>query len=307
MPHKKEFKTEVLAIDHDFLQNALYRRESLQLEGLNKEAADSIDAAAGEGKSKELKYVQFLDEGEKIAVLSIHGALDYRASGFIAWLFGLKSVERLTAEFNSLVKNSNVETIILDIDSPGGSVVGIAEFAEKIYQARGEKRIVAFSNPLAASAAFWIASAADEFVSMPSGYVGSVGVYRMHVDYSKKLEKDGIAVTFIKRGENKAEGNPYQPLSERSKKTFQSMIDEVYEAFIGALARNRGKSFEAIEADFGQGSMRTAKQALQKGMIDDILTLENLIDREVSLVYNKERDKAFLANAKNRLILEELK
>src|SRR5690606_12609791 len=107
-----------------------------------------------------------------------------------------------------------VGTIVLDVDSPGGGVYGVAEFAEEIYKARGQKRIVAVANSMAASAAYWIATAADELVVTPGGEVGSIGVYMLHEDWSGAYEKAGIKPTVIKFGENKAEGIDVEPLSE---------------------------------------------------------------------------------------------
>jgi ClpP class serine protease len=95
------------------------------------------------------------------------------------------------------VADDNVRAIVLNIDSPGGSIFGTEELFNKIMAARGSKPITAVVNSVAASAAFWIASAADEIVITPGGMIGSVGVYMVHTDLSAAIAEDGVKETFI--------------------------------------------------------------------------------------------------------------
>jgi membrane-bound ClpP family serine protease len=102
--------------------------------------------------------------------------------------------ERQPRIFQSLCSgygnDPNVKAVVIDVDSPGGSVDGVAELFDQIYSARGSKPITAISNTLMASAAYWIGTAADELVVSPSGQVGSVGVYMVHDDFSKAAGDD---------------------------------------------------------------------------------------------------------------------
>jgi ClpP class serine protease len=109
--------------------------------------------------------------------------------------------------------DSDVKAIVLDVDSPGGVISGVAELAGELRGLRGgAKPIVAHADYLVASAAYWIASQADEIIATPSALVGSVGVYSMHVDQSGWLEQLGIKVTLVAEPAQKVEGNPFDPL-----------------------------------------------------------------------------------------------
>ena len=130
---------------------------------------------------------------------------------------GGTSTDIFGAWFDEAMADKSVTSIVLDVDSPGGSVYGVSELARKIYQSRGKKPIIAVANSLMASAAYWIASAADEIHVSPGAEVGSIGVIAVHVDRSENNAKEGFNVSYITAGEYKAEGNPDAPLSEDRK------------------------------------------------------------------------------------------
>lgn len=264
-------------------------------------------AAFAAGVKPEAKQVKPVTRaGKSVVVLSIDGPIDYRCASWMCDWFGMVDLAKLQGVFDSLVNDAEIGTIVLDIDSPGGSSVGVSEFAQKIFAAREKKRIVSIANPLSASAAFWLSSSATESYVMPSGMVGSVGVYMMHVDYSEMLKQDGIAVNFISAGEKKTDGNAFQPLSDTARETYQGIVDEIYDSFVSDVARNRNVSGDVVKEQFGKGSIVTAKGALQAGMVDGILTLDDLVARELSRVNESEsRGKAFLSNAKKAIIVEE--
>lgn len=245
--------------------------EFLALRAEGRLSASEIEAAVGQRRTgKEVR-------SGSIAVLPVYGTLSHRMS-LMMEMSGGTSTEAIGRTFDALVNDSSVGTIVLDVDSPGGSVPGVMELSDKIHQARGSgKRIIAVANTLAASAAYWIASAADELVVTPSGEVGSVGVYMIHMSYADMLAKEGVEATIIRAGEHKAEGNPYERLNDDAKEYAQSQVDEVYSEFVGALARNRGTTREKVLSDFGQGRVLKARAALDAGMVDRIATLEEVL------------------------------
>lgn len=160
--------------------------------------------------------------------------------------------------------------IILNINSPGGTVAGVQELSDMIFDMRSSRRIIAFANPLAASAAYWIGSAATEFYAAPMGEVGSIGVFRMHSEYSKMLENDGVTVTMIGTPEFKTEGNMYQPLSDEAKAYYQAQNDADYEKFAKSVARNRGITLAKVQSQYGKGRLLLADDAYAVGMIDGV-------------------------------------
>ncbi len=215
-----------------------------------------------------------------VAVLPLLGTI-YQRANMLAESSGGTSTEAFTRAFRQAMADSSVAAIVLDVDSPGGAVSGVDELATEIYRARGTKPIVAVSNGLMASAAYWIASAADEVMVTPSGEVGSIGVLAAHEDWSKALETEGVKTTLISAGKYKTEGSPYEPLAEEARAAIQSRVDGYYGMFIKAVARNRGAGLDAVRSGFGEGRVVGAKQALDLGMADRIATLDETIAQVV--------------------------
>ncbi len=211
-----------------------------------------------------------------VAVLPIFGTIIPRADAFTD-MSGGASLERAAARLRQALEDPAVGAIVLDIDSPGGSVYGVQEFAQEVYAARGRKKIIAVADALAASAAYWIGSAAEQFVVTPSGEVGSIGVVAMHVDYSERLKTEGLKVTFIHAGEHKVEGNAYEPLEDDARAFIQKRVDEYHDAFVGTVARNRGVTKATVLKEFGQGRVYGAAEAKERGMVDRVAPLVEVI------------------------------
>jgi signal peptide peptidase SppA len=216
-----------------------------------------------------------------VRVLPLVGTLFPRASE-MAESSGVMSLSRWRAELNRAAADPSISAIVLDVDSPGGAVFGTPEAADAVHAARGRKPVVAVANGMAASAAYWIASQADELVIAPGGQVGSIGVIRAHEDLSAALEKEGVKITLIAAGKYKTEGHPFGPLSAESLAHFQSVVDEYYRSFTAAVGRGRGVSASVVKAGFGEGRMVMARQAVTLGMADRIGTLDDTVARLAS-------------------------
>ncbi|HYT29463.1 MAG TPA: S49 family peptidase, partial [Actinomycetota bacterium] len=221
-----------------------------------------------------------VDESGGIAVIPIVGPIVPKAamvddiSGD-----GGTSMEGLLAAFRAAMGSNDVSAIVFDVDSPGGSVDLVPEAASEIMAARGTKPIVAVADTIAASAAYWLASAADELVVTPSGQVGSIGVYSAHEDISVWLENEGLKETLISAGEYKVEANPFEPLAEEAAAEIQRHVNAFYAMFLAAVASQRGVSVDAVSADFGQGRMVLATDAVTRGMADSVATLDQVLAR----------------------------
>jgi signal peptide peptidase SppA len=212
-----------------------------------------------------------------VAVIPVTGALESRPTG-LGMLLGMSSYERIGAQFDYMMNEDSVGGVVLDVASPGGDVYGAQELADKIYQARACKPIVAVANPLMASGAFWIAAAAHRVVVTPSGDVGSVGVIASHVDNSTAYEKEGAKVTIIKSSGApfKGETTDTAALSEEAMQHLQSRADAIEGRFMADLAKFRGVSVEHVAEHFGKGRICDAKTALKAGMVDKICTFQEI-------------------------------
>ncbi len=225
----------------------------------------------GAARSSDLRAVG------QIAVIPIYGTIIPRANMMSAWSGGT-SCQALAKNFDEALNNDDVSAIVLDIDSPGGSVSGVEEVARKIERGRGKKPVHAVSNYLMASAAYYIGSQADEVAVSPSGEAGSIGVYMLHTDVSEAAAKAGIRHTIIKAGRYKAEGHPYAPLGEEAEAALQAEVDEFYDLFVAAVARGRKVKEAAVRNGFGEGRCLSAKRAVQEGIADKVATLDEVLD-----------------------------
>jgi signal peptide peptidase SppA len=180
-----------------------------------------------------------------VAVIPIFGVISKR-TGMLSEYSGGTSVEKLQADIRAALNDPSVAQIVFDVDSPGGSVEGVFELSEWIYSQRGVKPMKAVANDLMASAAYAIASAANEVVVTPSSLAGSIGVFAMHVDVSGMQRMAGIKTTLVKFGKYKAETDSSQPLSDEAREHLQERVDYYGEMFIAAVARNRGTTPDAL-------------------------------------------------------------
>jgi signal peptide peptidase SppA len=211
-----------------------------------------------------------------IAVIPVYGVITPKADLFTD-MSGGTSIDRLRGAFLDAVEDDTVSAIVLDVDSPGGQVDLVPELAGEIRGARGAKPMFAVANTLAASAAYWIASQADEVFVTPSGEVGSIGVFAAHDDFSGALDKAGIKTTLISAGKFKTEANPFEPLSDDAREAIQARVDDAYRMFVHDVAKGRGVPVETIRSGFGEGRVMVARDALAEGMVDGIATLDEVV------------------------------
>ena len=245
------------------------------------------------------------NSGGGIAVLPLYGIVTQRGnmvddvSGP-----GTASTQQFSNLLRAALQDETVSQILIDIDSPGGSVYGVAELADEIVSARAQKPVVAIANSLAASAAYWIGCSASEFYVTPGGEVGSIGVWQAHQDYSKAMDEAGVKTTLISAGKFKVEGTPYAPLDEEAQGFMQSRVDDYYAAFTKAVAKGRGVPISQVRDGMGQGRVLGADAALASSMVDGIATFNDVVkkmrrDARVQLKPNASR----LNQARNSLAL----
>jgi HK97 family phage major capsid protein/HK97 family phage prohead protease len=221
---------------------------------------------------------------DPVAVIPVHGPIIPRAANMDMSSQAV-GIDALQAQFRAALADDSVRAIVLDIDSPGGSAEMVPEFAAEILAARGAKPIVAMANTFAASAAYWLAAAADEVVVTPSGEVGSIGVWSVHQDISAQLDMVGVKPTLVSAGKYKVERNPFGPLSADARDEMQRSVDEIYGEFVAAVAKGRGVKGSTVRAEFGEGRMVRAGAAVARGMADRVGTFTETLqrlDREVS-------------------------
>jgi len=216
-----------------------------------------------------------------VAVVQVIGTLTRQAHVINSEL--TRSTDDIAHEVTTFAAEPSVEAIVLELDTPGGEVFGMPEAFAAIRAAARQKPVIASVNSIAASGGYYLGAAADELFVNPSGRVGSIGVFALHVDQSKWLESEGEKWAFISAGKHGAEGNTSQPLSDEASASLQIAVDRYYEMFVRDVARGREVSVEKVRTGFGDGRMLTAKAAREEGMIDGIGTLDDAIARAAQL------------------------
>lgn len=242
-----------------------------------------------------------------MAVVPVYGVLAQRMDMFTE-ISGGTSYQVLRRAIHAALANDEVKALVLDIDSPGGTVPGTEELAAEIRALRGgEKPIIAQVNSLAASAAYWVASAADEIVVTPSGRAGSIGVYTSHDDISEFLKERGIKRTYLAAGRHKVDGNEAEPLGEEARAHIMELVDQSYRKFVAAVAEGRGVTKTRVEDSFGQGRVFGAEALVERGMADRIATLEQTLERfgaktEPEVIRRVKAENAAKAEAAEQLV-----
>lgn len=268
---------------------------------------DVLDFKAGGGQLSDEEVRQYIGINDKragprseeaaggIQVLSLRGIISHRAEQVenISGPGGT-SVEKFRIRFRQAMNNNDVRAIIIDVDSPGGSVDGVPELGAEMLAARGRKPVLAVANTLSASAAYWLATAADEVSVTPSGEVGSIGVFAAHDDVSARDAMMGIKRTYISAGKYKVDGNPFEPLSPSAREFMQERVDAYYDEFVAAVAAGRRVSEKTVREGFGEGRVVGARQALELGMVDRIESFDDAVARMRSDVSRRRAKRAEL-------------
>lgn len=228
-----------------------------------------------------------------VARLPILGPLIHRVLTMDDICEGYTGYTDLTASFRAALSDSRARAIVLEIDSPGGEVSGVFDLADEIYAARGVKPIVAVAADQACSAAYLLASAADEVVTTQTGWTGSVGVVWTHVDISQANEQLGIAVTHIFAGDHKVDGTPFAPLPDDVRAEIQTSVDKTYRLFVDKVARNRAMSAEDVIAT--QARVYEGGDGADVRLVDRVGTLKDTMNE----LAEKSRPTASIAGTRS--------
>ena len=211
------------------------------------------------------------------AVIGIQGVIEKHASAVSDISLGAgTSVDEISDQIHRALADEAVRDILLRIESPGGSVAGIADLADEIYAAGAVKPVIAFAEDQAASAAYYLGSQASRFYANQSAGVGSIGVYAVLVDSSRAAENQGLKVHVVKAGEFKAAGVRGTHITEEQLDTYQDEINAHYEMFVAAVARGRGVSIEDARA-LADGRVHIGLRAVEAGLIDGVKTLRQAL------------------------------
>lgn len=208
-----------------------------------------------------------------VAVVPVSGPLFRRANLFVQ-VSGATSYDMLATDLRAAVDNPDVKAILLNIDSPGGAASGVNELSKQVRAIRGVKPVIAYIGGQGASAAYWLASAADQIVAEDSAMIGSVGaMIGVTVSGDRSGER---SYTFVSSQSPLKNADPGTAEGARE---LQRLTDEMAQVFIDTVAENRGVTADDVLAQYGQGAVFTGVEAIKRGMVDELGTFESVMQR----------------------------
>jgi ClpP class serine protease len=228
------------------------------------ESPEAVAAKLG----RPLQNTRTVTVRDGVAIIPVTGPI-FRYANMFTEVSGATSLDILARDFRAAVEDPSIKAIVLEMDTPGGQAKGIAEFAQQVRAATADKKVIAYVDGAAASAGYWIASAASEIVVNKTSEVGSIGAV-----VSVAIGNDPGYVDIISSQSPKKWPDAS---TEAGRAQLQARIDALAQVFIETVAANRGVSVETVLADFGQGDIRLGIEAVQLGMADRVSVLEDVI------------------------------
>jgi len=251
-------------------------------EHMDKGDLASLEAVAAKlGRPLDNTHVVTVRDG--VATIPIEGPL-FRHGDMFSQISGATSIDALATDLRTALDDPTIQAIVLAIDSPGGEVNGTAEFADMVYAARGQKPITSYISDMGASAAYWIASAADEVIVAPTATVGSIGV----IATACPPDRGGGSRASIEFVSSQSPDKRMDPTTTYGRTQIQALIDTCMDVFVAAVARNRNVPKATVLSDFGQGGVFLGQAAVDAGLADRIGSYEGVMSATMATIQARQ-------------------
>jgi len=201
--------------------------------------------------------------GKRVAIVEVHGVIDNSTD--------------VIRQLRKYGQDSSVPAVVIHIDSPGGAAASSQEIYEEINKIREKgKKVVASMGTVGASGGYYVACAADTIIANPATLTGSIGVILQFPVAEELLKKIGIKYEVVKSGENKDMGSWARSMTEKERKSLQSVVDDTYDQFVEAVSTSRRMEKEKV-LEIADGSIFTGRQAKDLGLVDQLGDLQDAI------------------------------
>jgi protease-4 len=233
-------------------------------------AASAVKTAAVDEDGEEIlpAIIKAASKGNGAAVIKIRGAI---SEGNDASFSSRQSASAIARKIRTLADKKETKALLLDINSPGGTVAAVQDIYESIlYFKSKNKPVVALFRDVAASGAFYIAMAADKVVAQEGTLTGSIGVIMQTSNVEGLFDKIGVKVTPIKSGKNKDIGAIYRPMTEEEKALLQDLVNDAYGQFFNVVAKGRPNIKKEDLVTYADGRVFTGAKAKELGLIDGL-------------------------------------
>jgi signal peptide peptidase SppA len=235
------------------------------------------------GRLYDAKGYATYDVLQNVALIPVEGTLVHKGA-FLGQSSGETSYQGLQTQVTRAARDPNVKAVAFEVDSFGGEVAGAFQTAAMIAKLSAIKPTLAILTDNALSAGYLMASAARQVVMPEDGRAGSIGVITMHVDYSQKLEKDGIKVTILAAGKHKADGNPFEALPDALATRIRGEVEATRQRFAGAVGQFRGGRLTSAQALATEAQDYRGNDAVNAGLADAVGDSHEALDAFIAEV-----------------------
>ena len=237
------------------------------------------------------------DKMDGVATISINGSLTSGSAGYYGQFFGVLGYDDIRKAVVEAASDPEVKSILLHVNSGGGSVSGVDDLAKFIGKVNQSKPIAAYTDGMMASAAYWLASGVSNIMAGSTAIVGSLGVLSVHTERSQMLKEAGIAVTVVRAGKYKALANSVEPLTEAALAEVQGQVNDMYDIFMAQVAAGRNVTVSTADSQMGQGREFLGKGAVTAGLVDKLATYDQALaaakklDKNPAMMNNPQKSK----------------
>lgn len=224
---------------------------------------------------------------ERVAIIPIYGPITVDSpSDFFFEQSGSPSPIIIEA-LEKAEKDPTIKAIILEINSPGGTVVASREIGNKIKTI--DKPVVSWIREVGASGAYWVASTSDYIIADPMSITGSIGVIGSYLEFSELFDKYGITYQRLVGGDLKDAGSPYKDLTLQEREYLQTKINKIHESFIKEISENRKIDYDEAK-QLATGEIYLGEEALEIGLIDELGSKDEAVNKVKELANIKDAE-----------------
>ena len=207
-----------------------------------------------------------------LVVVTVGRTVDFRGGDFVARLsvFGVivDDRERLAA-LRRVAEDDRAKALVVEIDSPGGTVVGGETLFRELRKVSERKPVVAVMSEIATSAGYMTALGADRIFARAGSITGSIGVIMQSADITGLLDMLGIKPEAIKSAPLKAQPNPLEPFTPQAREAARAVVLDFYDLFVDMVAERRALTRDDV-ITLADGRIFTGRQAVERGLVDEL-------------------------------------
>ncbi len=228
------------------------------------------------------------DFGEKVGIIEIKGVIS--------------DSKDIIAHLKQFREDDSIKSIVLRIDSPGGSVGPSQEIFREVRKTIGQKKVITSMGTIAASGGYYVAAGTDGIVANPGTITGSIGVIMGFTNFEELIKKIGLVPIVIKSGKYKDTGSPVRQMTEDEEKILQNFVQRIHMQFVKAIAEGRKMDVQKVKS-IADGRIFSGEEAKDLGLVDRLGNLDDAIEwagrlggikGKISTVYAPEKKYSLL-------------